>query len=84
MPTRWPFACAFLSLMLSTAPAMAGGPHAEESLDARVATILPKPSEERWLQVPWRTNLMAARREAQATGKPLFLWVMVGNPQGCT
>ena len=56
----------------------------QTSLESKIARILPKPSEERWLQIPWRTNLMAARREAQTAGKPLFLWVMVGNPQGCT
>ena len=36
------------------------------------------------MQIPWRTNLMQARAESQRTGKPLFLWVMDGNPLGCT
>ncbi len=84
MSARWLVVYAFVSLTLSALPSLAAEPHKEASLDARVAEIVPKPSEDRWLQVPWRTNLMAARRESQATGKPLFLWVMVGNPQGCT
>src|SRR5205814_832624 len=46
--------------------------------------VLPTATEDRYLSVHWRTNLMAARREAQAQGKPLFLWMMVGNPLGCT
>jgi hypothetical protein len=46
--------------------------------------VVPTPAEEKFLTVPWETNLMAAREEAQKTGKPLFLWIMVGNPQGCT
>ena len=54
------------------------------SLDEQVASVLPNPDEERFLSVGWRTNLMRARLEAQAAGKPLFLWIMVGNPQGCT
>jgi hypothetical protein len=54
------------------------------SLADDVASILPRPEEERWLEVPWRTNLMDARVESQQTGKPIFLWIMVGNPQGCT
>jgi len=54
------------------------------SLDARIAAVLPKPNEERWRQLPWRTNLMAAREEAQRAGKPIYLWIMVGNSQGCT
>jgi hypothetical protein len=63
------------------APAQAA---ATPTLDERVAAMLPTEDEERFLRVGWRTNLMAARREAQAAGRPIFLWIMVGNPQGCT
>jgi hypothetical protein len=61
---------------------VADGPLA--TLQERINSVLPEPAEERFLAVPWRTNLMAARREAQESGKPIFLWIMVGNPQGCT
>jgi hypothetical protein len=54
------------------------------SLGTRIDSVLPTAQEDRFLSVPWRTNLMAARREAQEQGKPIFLWIMVGNPQGCT
>jgi hypothetical protein len=54
------------------------------TLDDKIAAILPVPEEEKWRQVPWRTNLMTAREEAQQKHKPIFLWIMVGNPQGCT
>lgn len=53
-------------------------------LERNMAAVLPKPEEERWLQIPWRTHVMQARDEAQKQGKPLFLWVMNGNPLGCT
>lgn len=56
----------------------------ESEFDRNIAAILPKPSEERWLQIPWRTDLAAARAEANREGKPLFLWMMDGNPLGCT
>jgi hypothetical protein len=56
----------------------------EQSLDARVASIVPTPEEDRWLNVPWRANAMQARLEAQNLGRPLFLWIMNGNPMGCT
>jgi hypothetical protein len=56
----------------------------DATLDQRIASVLPMPAEERFLSIPWRTNLMAARAEAQSAGKPIFLWIMVGNPQGCT
>jgi hypothetical protein len=54
------------------------------SLDARIATVLPNREEERWLEIPWRLDLVEARLEAQRLGKPIFLWVMNGSPVGCT
>ncbi len=55
-----------------------------EALEKAVRAVLLKAEEERWLEIPWRTNLMEARAEAQEKGRPLFLWVMEGNPLGCT
>jgi hypothetical protein len=55
-----------------------------KELDREIAAVLPRPSEERWLQVPWRTDFAAARAEANRAGKPLFLWMMDGHPLGCT
>ncbi len=75
---------AAVTAALTPAPAAPASVAPLPSLQERIAGVLPEPAEERFLQVPWRTNLMAARREAQATGKPVFLWIMVGNPQGCT
>ncbi len=54
------------------------------SLDAKIAEVVPQAKEEKWLTIPWRTNLMLARRESQQTGKPMFLWIMNGSPLGCT
>jgi hypothetical protein len=76
--------CAALLLLPGSRSSGAPGSHPAPSLDDQIAAILPKASEDKWLQIPWRTNLMQARLEAQKAGKPLFLWVMVGNPQGCT
>ena len=56
---------------------------ATETLAARIATVLPTPQEERWLQVPWRMDLVQARAEAQRSGRPLFLWINEGHPLGC-
>jgi hypothetical protein len=49
-----------------------------------LTVIRPTAAEEKWLQVPWRTDLTAARQEAAAAGKPLLLWEMDGHPLGCT
>ena len=54
------------------------------SFENRFELILPRENEQKWREVGWRTNLMAARDEAQRLNRPVFLWIMVGNPQGCT
>jgi hypothetical protein len=46
--------------------------------------IAPAKSEQAWLQIPWETDLAAARRKAVAQNKPVFLWEMDGHPLGCT
>lgn len=56
----------------------------EVDLEAKIAPILPTQDEERWMEVPWRRNLLEARREANNTGKPIFMWLMDGDPLGCT
>ena len=42
------------------------------------------PPAEKWTQIPWETDLAAARQRAAREGKPLFLWIMDGHPLGCT
>ena len=54
------------------------------TLEAKIAAILPTKTEEKWMSIPWRTNLMRARQEAQEKGKPMFWWIMNGHPLGCT
>jgi hypothetical protein len=48
------------------------------------ALIKPRPSEDKWSQIPWRTSLWQARRQAASEGKPILLWEMDGHPLGCT
>lgn len=66
------------------AAALAAADAPGASLSARIDSVLPTAEEERFLAIPWRTNLIAARREAQVQRRPIFLWMMVGNPLGCT
>lgn len=53
-------------------------------LDAEIRAVLPTTEEEKWLSIPWRTNLWDARKQAQAQNKPIFMWMMNGHPMGCT
>ncbi len=46
--------------------------------------VLPKQSELRWTQIPWRPSFHEGVAEAQVQGKPVLLWVMNGHPLGCT
>ncbi len=48
------------------------------------ALMHPTPTEVKWLEIDWRTDLWEARKEASAKGKPIYLWEMDGHPLGCT
>ncbi len=53
-------------------------------LDRELADVLPTRRGNAYRLIEWKSDLLAARTEAKATGKPLFLWVMDGHPLGCT
>lgn len=53
-------------------------------LEGELAKLLPSSREQAYREIPWKTDLLAARAEAAKSGKPLFLWVMDGHPLGCT
>jgi len=54
------------------------------TLDQRIAEILPTKEDEKWLSIPWQTDLTQARLDAQRENKPIFMWIMNGHPMGCT
>lgn len=43
-----------------------------------------RPPVEKWMEIPWETDLAAARERAARERKPLLMWVMDGHPLGCT
>lgn len=45
--------------------------------------IVPQRDELAWTQIPWMSDLWAARKVASEKGKPIFLWEMDGHPLGC-
>ena len=74
-----------VALAALLAPSLrAADPIPPERFEALHRTIRPTPDEEQWLQVPWQTSLLEARRKAAAEGKPILLWEMDGHPLGCT
>jgi hypothetical protein len=82
-----PIALAVASILVGGFTVKAPPASADESaqsLEAKVASIMPTADEDRWLTVPWRASIMQARLEAQDLSRPLFLWIMNGNPMGCT
>lgn len=55
-----------------------------QQLERDIAVVLPRPDEERWLQIPWRVDFAAARVEAARVKKPVFVWAAHGSPLGGT
>jgi hypothetical protein len=45
--------------------------------------IVPQKDELGWTQIPWMSDLWAARKAASEKAKPIFLWEMDGHPLGC-
>jgi hypothetical protein len=43
-----------------------------------------RPGPERWMEIPWESDLGRARERSARERKPLLLWVMDGHPLGCT
>ena len=56
----------------------------EKEFAALHAAVAPQGENERWAEIPWQTDLQAARRKAADEGKPLIMWIMDGHPLGCT
>lgn len=54
-----------------------------DTLESLHAYVKPKPEELKWRQIPWNTDLWAARRQALAENRPIFMWAMNGHPLGC-
>jgi hypothetical protein len=68
----------------SGAQAAGGGPAGAEDIRALLASILPRPEEAQWEEIPWQTDIWDARRVASQVGKPIFAWMMNGSVLGCT
>jgi hypothetical protein len=72
------------SSLVAVPAAEAADPIPEARVEELRALIKPRPTEEKWLQIPWQSSLWEARQKAAEEGKPILLWEMDGNPLGCT
>lgn len=51
-----------------------------ESLDDLAARIKPKPAEETWKMIPWRTSLVEGQKLARELNRPMFVWISSEEP----
>jgi hypothetical protein len=71
-------------LLLTLSPgAHAAEPLKAEALNKLHALIRPQADEEKFMQIPWLTDLWEARKKAAAVGRPILLWEMDGHPLSC-
>lgn len=74
---------AAIEIFASVAAVQSVPPISPSEFEKFLKDLVPHASEP-WETIPWRTDLLAARAEAIATSRPLFLWAMNGHPLGCT
>jgi hypothetical protein len=77
------FSTSLFLITLATTAADAAEPIKPEQLGKLQALIKPQADEEKFMQVPWMTNLWDARKKAAAVGRPILLWEMDGHPLSC-
>jgi hypothetical protein len=82
--TRLVIRCLLACVAIATVSAApAAKPITPEQFKQLQAVIKPAPTEDRWAQIPWLTDLWEARRRAAAAGKPILVWEMDGHPLAC-
>ena len=74
---------ACLGLMLCFVAGRAVEPIKPDQFAKLHALIKPHADEEKFMKIPWMTDLWEARKKAAAEGKPILLWEMDGHPLGC-
>ena len=46
----------------------------QETFSGLAQQIKPQAGESRWMEIPWQIDVHAARQQAAAEGKPLFIY----------
>lgn len=74
----------FGSMAYCAPPIVIKKPDSNCSLDEKLRTVLPRKEEQRFLEIPWQSNVLTARIRSQQNNKPMFIWIMDGNVLGAT
>jgi hypothetical protein len=82
---RWRYLMAAVLVLgiHGSAALQAATPIDPAQFDKLTRLIKPTAEENKWLEIPWMTDLWEARQRAAADGKPILLWSMNGNPLAC-
>lgn len=54
-------------------------PIAPEQFEKLFRMVRVQPEEQRFWRLPWKLDIMEARREAAAAGKPILIWAGAGG-----
>ena len=63
--------------------AFESGMQSDGSFETIYRFVVGDVGEAKWRQINWHSDLMKARKIAQESSKPLFIWTMNGDPLGC-
>ena len=78
-------ATALLALAATGASAQPADPVLnDQSLAGYREALAPKPEDEKWRAIPWRTSYWTAVLDGNKAGRPVLLWTMNGHPLACT
>lgn len=77
------FLVATAGMFLVISPSRASEPIKPQQFDKLHALIKPSADEEKFMKIPWLTDLWEARKKAAADDRPILLWEMDGHPLGC-
>lgn len=76
--------CLAAAIGLSPAANAVGDEKLTEAEFQRLHKELEPAADEPWRTIPWKIELLSARKAAAEEGKPIFIWAMDGHPLGCT
>ncbi len=72
--------CVLAVLCLFSFLSAVRGESPSTSLDDFATRVKPKPAEETWKMIPWRTSLVEGQKLARELNRPMFVWISSEEP----